>query len=92
MVANELIPVVGGPLHGTERPFSAAKFLVVPDSSDRLTVMNEDGKTVTLFGEHAYHMTCSIMGGEERYMFRYDGYRKPVCPPNAIEVELQWRG
>lgn len=90
MADRELVPCVGGPLHGTERPWMTARFLIVPDAADMLHVMYDDGETMTLFGEHTYELTCFLMGGKERHMFRHIGYKKPTCPRNAKEVVMEW--
>lgn len=82
-----LAGIVGGPLHNTKRELtSTASYLIVPDATDMLHVVFDDGDAMTLFGEHAYELDCYLGNGQERYLYRYRGYTKPKCPKGATVV------
>lgn len=82
--------VIGGPLDGQTYRWTTARFVVIPDAADTLTVyMPEWNHTVTLFGEHTYEVKCYARGRRRQYRLEHVGYRKPTLPAGAVRVP-QW--
>ena len=76
----EQVPIVGGPLDGTTRPWSTARFLNVPTARGMVTVMR-DGEAVTLFGTYTYDLKCYAKDGEKSYRWEYVSYEPPKVTP-----------
>jgi hypothetical protein len=95
-VTVQLVPFVGGPKDGDVYTRTAARFVVVPDASDRLSFVDAEGHIATRFGEHTYEMNCYARGEERRYQLDYVGYRKPVLPHGAsvvgdVSIPFTWQ-
>lgn len=70
------VEYVGGPLCGSRRGFTAARYVHVPDRSSTRLVLLDDGTTTWMFGMHVYEKKCYVKGSKRKWRLEYVRFAK----------------